>query len=119
MSQKDIEAEVLRMETECVLKIFPEFEKTQSSQLAMVLELVSLQWISSSLLVKKHKREADRMNQVIMSIVFRSMNSFDDFEKSIIKAKILDQNIMVPALQLWMKTKESIHNYLQKSRAIG
>ncbi len=119
MCKKDIEAEVLKMETECILKIFPEFESSQSARLAMVLELVSLQWLSSSLLVKKHKREADRMNQVIMSIVFRSMNEFDEFEKSIIKAKILDQNIMIPALQLWMKTKESIHNYLQKSRVNG
>lgn len=116
LTETEFENEVKQVEQDCVLRIFPEFEARHVKGLIMVLELLNLQWYSMSLLGKKQKQDAERLNQMIMSVLFRAMFEFDEFERQIIRAKIMDQSVMVPALKLWMKTKEEIHKKLEASQ---
>ncbi len=111
-SKSPFDAQIKELENTFILKVFPEFEQEHCRALAMVMETVCLQWLISSMLGKRHKEEAHRANAMIMAVVYRAMDEFDDFQREIIRSKIMDQNFMVPALRDWMGVKEEIHKLL-------
>jgi hypothetical protein len=95
--------EIRRRESDLIRKLMPEFDAIDVTMLATILELTSIQWITYQ--VVKKKTPADQINDMIFSVVYRLVETFPDFEKEIMKQKLMDEVYLSPVLQEWLSQK--------------
>jgi 5'-deoxynucleotidase YfbR-like HD superfamily hydrolase len=112
MDHLDIATEIRAAEAELVREIFPEFDDVPERLLALVLELFSVQWAVFQVL--KDRGTAEKVNDMLLALVYRVVDDFPEFERGIMHEKLKQENVLANALNRWLQKKREFQQHFEQ-----